>query len=97
MTENLDTLLSRPLPAMPDNGFSARIAAQVELQQLRRGRFLTELYAGLVVLAALVLPFTPFGRVMSAATFTISGGVLISVALTSIFLLSSLRRFHHSL
>ena len=64
MTDDLDHLLNQPLAEIPDNGFSGRTMALVELQQLRRSRLRTEVYAGLVILAVMVLPFTPLGMAL---------------------------------
>jgi hypothetical protein len=100
MTEDLDGLLAQKLADMPDNGFSGRVAARVELQQLRRARFLTEVYIGLVLLAVLVLPFTPIGAAVAAAAFTPGGmalaGLIIGTALL-VFHLQGKQTAHRSL
>ena len=96
MTENLDTILFRPLPEILDNGFSNQVAALLELQRLRRDRLITEVYVGLVVLVALVLPFTPLGAAITSAAFTRVGIALITLAVGAIFLfLLSKRTFHN--
>jgi hypothetical protein len=92
MTDDLDRLLAQPLAEISDNGFSSRTSALLELQRLRRSRFLTEIYAGLVVLAVLVLPFTWAGAALASAASTHAGTVLIGVAAAAILLASLLKR-----
>ena len=92
MTDNLDRLLAQPLAEIPDNGFSSRTSALLELQRLRRSRFLTEIYAGLVLLAVLVLPFTQAGSALASAASTHGGTALIGLATAAILLMSLLKR-----
>jgi hypothetical protein len=92
MTEDLDRLLAQPLAEIPDNGFSSRTSALLELQRLRRSRFLTEIYAGLVVLAVLVLPFTRGGAALASAASTHVGIVLIGLGTATILLVSLVKR-----
>lgn len=92
MIEDLDALLAQPLADVPDNGFSSRTAALLELQRLRRSRLLTEVYTGLVLLAAIVLPFTPLGAIITAAAYTHAGIALIGLATGAILLMSPLKR-----
>ena len=88
MTDELERLLSRPLAEIHDNGFSNRVAAQMELQRLRRERLVTEICIGLVVLAGMVLPFTAFGRLLAGAAFTTTGIALAGAALASLVIFS---------
>ena len=88
--QDLDGLLAQPLADMPDNGFSSRVAARVELQRLRRERFLNEVYIGLVLLAVLVLPFTPVGAAVATAAFTPGGVALAALAIGTALLVSRL-------
>ena len=85
---DLDALLSRPLPAMPDNGFSARVMAEMQLRQLRRERLRNEILAGLVVLVVMILPFTGLGR-MAGPGFTQFGMALSSLALGAVLVFSA--------
>jgi hypothetical protein len=92
MADDLDHLLNQPLAEIPDNGFSGRTMALVELQQLRRSRLRTEVYVGLVILAVMVLPFTPLGAALSAAAFTRTGIALIGLAAAAVILVSQRKR-----
>jgi hypothetical protein len=92
MTDEFDRLLAQPLAEIPDNGFSSRTSALLELQRLRRSRFLTEIYAGLVVLAVLVLPFTRIGAALASAASTHAGTVLIGLGAAAILLASLVKR-----
>lgn len=94
MSDRLDTLLSQPLAEMPDNGFSSRVMAQMELQRLRRDRLKTEISAGFVVLAVLILPFTVPGRILAASAASAGGMTLIGLTvgvLLTFFALKPLR------
>jgi len=91
MAENLDLLLSRPLAETPDNGFSNRVIAEIALQELRRDRFKTEIYSGLIVLAVLVLPFTAPGRLLAASAATAGGMALVGLTLGAVFTFFSLK------
>jgi len=91
MAENLDMLLSRPLPETPDNGFSGRVTAQIVLQQLRRDRFKTEIYTGLIVLGVLVLPFTPLGQMLARSAETATGMALIGLTAGAVFTFFTLK------
>lgn len=64
MTDDLDILLSQPLDAVPDDGFSARILATVERKAWWRER-VTMLAAAAA--AAAVLPFVPAGELGAVA------------------------------
>lgn len=90
MTENLDALLSLPLPDMSDNGFSDRVAARIELRRLRRDRLITEVYVGLVVLVVLVLPFTPLGAAIASLAFTRLGLITLVMGTLFLFLLPNM-------
>jgi len=95
MSQDLDLLLSHPLPETPDNGFSNRVIAEIALQQLRRDRFKTEIYSGFIVLAVLVLPFTPLGQMLAASAKTASGMVLVGLTVSVIltfFTVKTVRR-----
>lgn len=87
MTDSLDRLLSQPLADVPDSGFSARMAMLVEVERLRRAQLKTEIAAGVIVLAMLILPFTGLGRVLAHSLFTLSGAVLAGVLLGGAILL----------
>lgn len=91
MRDNLNMLLSQPLPETPDNGFSNRVMAQMELQQLRRDRLKTEISVGLVVLAVLVLPFTAPGQMLAASAATVSGMTLIGLTTGAILTFFTLK------
>jgi hypothetical protein len=92
MIEDLDALLAQPLADVPDNGFSSRTAALLEMQRLRRSRFRTEVYAGLVLLAAMVLPFTPLGAAFAAAAYAHAGIALVGLTTGVVMLMSLPKR-----
>jgi len=87
MTDSLDELLSQPLADVPDSGFSARLAARLEMERLRRERLRAEIAAGVIILAVLILPFTGIGQVLSHSLFTLTGAVLAGVLLGGAILL----------
>jgi hypothetical protein len=88
MSTDLDFALSQPLAELPDNGFSARVMAQLEaerqLKRLRRDRLVTDIAMGLVLLAVLVLPFTPLGQMLAASAFTPTGMTVTAIVLTAL-------------
>jgi hypothetical protein len=85
---DLDALLSQPLPSMPDNGFSARVMVEMQLRQLRRERLRNEILTGLVVLGVMILPFTGLGR-MAGPAFSQFGMALSSLALGAVLVASA--------
>jgi hypothetical protein len=92
MTDALDRFLSQPLAEIPDNGFSDRMAALLEVQRLRRERLRTEVYAGLVLLAVMVLPFTPPGQTIASVMFNAKGAALAGVTAGLLFLAWQFKR-----
>lgn len=93
MNDPLDTLLSRPLGDVPDNGFTNRVAAQMELVRLRRDRLMTDVCSGVVLFGVLVLPFTRAGEVLAASASTPVGMALIGMASVGTVALITLRKF----
>ena len=97
MTDDLDTLLSSPLPAIADNGFSARVAARIETRALWRER----LTWGLPALAACaVAPFVPLRELTGTIVHlgpALAGSTALSLAVGAIILTLSLeQRFRES-
>ena len=77
---DLDKLLSQPLPAVTDNGFCARVARRVRVEQLRRHWKTATLAAVCAVLMILVLPLHLIGAELGATLPLIAGSQAISLA-----------------
>lgn len=97
MTNDLDTLLSAPLPAIPDNGFSLRVMEKVDARELWRER----LTWGLPALAACALaPFVPLRELTGTVVHlgpALAGSTALSLAAGIIILTLSLeQRFRES-
>src|ERR1700744_4744990 len=97
MTDDLDTLLSAPLPDIADNGFSLHVAGKIEARELWRDR----LTWGLPALAACAIaPFIPLREMTSTAVHlgpALAGSTAISLAVGVMILTLSLeQRFRES-
>ncbi|HEY2032521.1 MAG TPA: hypothetical protein VGH02_02410 [Rhizomicrobium sp.] len=78
MTDNLDTLLSQPLPSVADDGFSAAVARRA-LALNERHKLLDQLV--LLAVAGVVLAALPLASISAAIeTVTLSLGDLLPVA-----------------
>jgi len=97
MTNDLDTLLSAPLPDVPDNGFSLRVIDKIEARETWRER----LTWGLPALAACaVAPFVPLRELTGTVVHlgpTLAGSGALSLAAGIIILTLTLeQRFRES-
>ena len=97
MTNDLDTLLSAPLPDLPDNGFSLHVVNKIEVRETWRER----LTWGLPALAACaVAPFVPLreltGTVVHLGPALAGSGALSLAAGVIILTLSLEQRFRES-
>ena len=67
MTENeLDKVLTAPLPEIPDDGFSQRVLLRAMEERTRRERNTTVAIAGAGVLLCALMPFTRFGQAVDS-------------------------------
>jgi len=92
MTTDLDTLLSKPLASVVDDGFSASVA-QRALKLEERDKLLDQLV--LIVTAGVILFALPLGRIMAAIeTVTVHLGNLlpVTVAIAALVLTASFAR-----
>jgi len=92
MTADLDALLSKPLAAVADDGFSASVAYRV-LKLQERDKLLDQLV--LLVTAGIILLALPLGRLMAAIeTVTVNLGNLlpVTVAIAALVLTASFAR-----
>jgi len=97
MTNDLDTLLSAPLPDVADNGFSQRVADKIEERALWSER----LTWGIPALAAAALaPFLPLQEITGTVVHlgpVLAGSTALSLAVAAIILTLSLeQRFRES-
>jgi hypothetical protein len=77
---DLDKLLSQPLPAVADDGFSARVTRRVRLEQLR-GHWKTAAAAAVcVVLMIAVLPLHAIGAALGAGLPQMAGSWAVGLA-----------------
>lgn len=85
----IDELLSRPLPDVPDDGFSARVLARVRTEQRRGWWRVAAVAAACVLLSVLLLPLDAIGREVGAALPYVADSwpVRLAAALTVISLL----------
>jgi hypothetical protein len=80
MTDDLDILLSRPLDAVADNGFSARIAARIRFQQLVvQAAAWSAAAAGLLILW-LFVPVVPTAGALVAAISRAAASPAVALA-----------------
>ena len=78
-----DDLLSRPLPSVADNGFSAQVMSRIETARRRRVAFKVAAFALCVLIAALLLPLGTVGATLSR-TFPHIASVTLTVALSQL-------------
>jgi hypothetical protein len=84
--DDLDTLLSAPLPDVADAGFSARVASRVAARQSWWERL--TLY-GPIAAAAAVVPFLPgvqLGEAVSHITPLLANSAALSIAAAALIL-----------
>jgi protein-S-isoprenylcysteine O-methyltransferase Ste14 len=77
---DLDKLLSQPLPSVVDDRFSARVMRRVRVEQLRGHWKTAAAVAVCVVLIFLALPLHAIGAVLGAGLPQIAGSWTISLA-----------------
>jgi hypothetical protein len=91
MNSELDELLSRPLPDVPDRGFSARLLAVIARRQIRQARIDTASWIILALAFTVALAVTGIGRELAALALSLSLAVQVGVALTVILLAFAVR------
>ncbi len=92
MMDNLDTLLSTPLPELPDAGFSMRVASKMEARELRNERLT---WGALALAAAMVAPFVPLRELTGTVAHlgpALAGSTALSLAVAAIVLTLSLEQ-----
>lgn len=93
MTDDLDTLLSTPLPAVDDAGFSRRVTAHVAAAQQRRLFFDM---AAIVAATGVFLTVVPLAAVSSAietVTLNLGSSLPVAVAIAALVLTFTLARY----
>ncbi len=90
--DRLDAVLSAPLPAVDDAGFSGRVVARGIIAQERRRNFeIFSLLAAFGVLLAL-LPLTTFATAIENVTIDLGSSVPVAMAALAIVLTSAYAR-----
>jgi len=92
MTNDLDALLSRPLPVVADDGFSVSVALRA-LREGERNKLLDQLVlllTGTVVLAA--LPLTYFGATIERVTVSLGNSAPVALAFAALVLTTAFVR-----
>ena len=92
---DLDKLLSQPLAAVADDGFSARVTRRVRVERLRGHWKTAAAVAVCVVLTVLVLPLHSIGAALGAGLPQIAASWAITLA-AGIVVLSLLAAQHLS-
>lgn len=88
----LDGLLSAPLPSVEDAGFSHRVMARVAAAQQRRIVLETVvIVAGISLLLAL-LPVAPLAKTIETISLNLGGSVVVAVAIAALVLSNFLVR-----
>ena len=77
---DLDRLLSQPLPAVADDGFSTRVMRRLRVEQLRGHWKTAAAVAVCVVLMIAVLPLHAIGAALGAGLPQMAGSWAISLA-----------------
>lgn len=86
MTNELDALLSDPLPEIADRGFLARVVNRIAAEHIRRNRVEADVAIAGVVAVLAFLPFTYFGGLITQATGAMGTSVPLAAALAAIVL-----------
>jgi hypothetical protein len=86
MTDELDILLSRPLPMAADDGFSARVMGEV--RALRRRRFFVTVagFSACAVLALVLLPLKSIGAELGTIVPAIADNAALNFAMAVLVL-----------
>jgi hypothetical protein len=64
-TFELDEALSKPLSAIPDDGFSHTVTLRLMEMRARRARHIMVAVAGGLTIVCLAMPFTPVGQAIN--------------------------------
>ena len=88
--ETLDGLLSKPLSAIADDGFSARIMARVGARQRRETILYFAASFACGIAALFLVPFAALGDAIAHVTPQIAGSVPLCIAISTIVLTLSL-------
>ena len=86
MNAELNELLSRPLPDVPDQGFSARVMAKIARQEMRQARIDALSWIALVLAATGALALTRVGREFAAFALSLNAAMELGIALSVILL-----------
>jgi hypothetical protein len=88
----LDTLLSTPLPAIEDAGFSRRVIAHVAARQQRQMLFeMVAIVAAIGVFLAL-LPLDVLARAIETVTLNLGSSLAVAIATAALVLSNFLAR-----
>ncbi|HTT96539.1 MAG TPA: hypothetical protein VMF58_00700 [Rhizomicrobium sp.] len=97
MTDDLDILLSAPLPDVADHGFSMRVVEKIEAREVWNERLTWGLPALVACLAAPFLPLREFAGTVVHLGPALAGSTALSLAAGAIILTLSLeQRFRES-
>ena len=86
MTDELDILLSQPLPPVADDGFSACVMARVHRHRRFRFAVAAAYVAVCVVLVFLLLPVQSVASELNFVITQIAGSTAVSLAVAAIIL-----------
>jgi hypothetical protein len=92
MTDDLDRLLSQPLPSVADSGFSAAVALRAR-HEMERHKLLDQLVlllTGAVILAA--LPLTHLTAAIETVTLRLGNSYPVALALAALVLTTAFMR-----
>jgi hypothetical protein len=92
MTDNLDSLLSQPLPPVTDAGFSNAVALRA-LHEMERSKLLDQLIllaTGAVVLAT--LPLAHLGAAIETVTMSLGNSTPVALAVAALVLTAAFMR-----
>jgi len=86
MTDELDILLSQPLPSVADGGFAARVMYRVRTQQLWRRTLSILGVSACVLLAIVLLPLHSIGTEFGTLVPKIAGSWAVNFAAAALVL-----------
>jgi hypothetical protein len=86
MTDELDILLSQPLPSVADGGFTARVLHRVQTQQLWHRALSFAGIAACVLLAIVLLPLHSIGTEFGTLVPKIAGCWAVNFAAAALVL-----------
>ena len=93
--KDLDTLLSRPLADIPDNGFSRAVLQRASSLRLRETRLIYAAYAASALICLFALGATPLGDAIIRAADVLSGttglGAFLLTALSIVWIRRTLQ------